>query len=92
MIRWSLDNTAIVNRMGLRVVRRELHRLVGELRREVGEVPLALEPRPVRRRDLLLLELKERHTGGRTDFNFDTQMENTASYHILINSKTVPPH
>lgn len=77
--------------MGLRVVRRELHRLVGELRREVGEVPLALEPRPVRRRDLLLLELKERHTGG-TDFNFDTQMENTASYHILINSKTVPPH
>ena len=83
------DNTAIKNRMGLRVVRRELHRLVGELRREVGEVPLALEPRPVRRRDLLLLELKERHTGG-TDFNFDTQiMENTASYHILIKSKTV---
>merc|ERR1712117_172110 len=38
------------------VVRRELHRLVGELRREVGEVPLALEPWPVRRRDLLLLE------------------------------------
>ena len=75
--------------MGLRVVRRELHRLVGELRREVGEVPLALEPRPVRRRDLLLLELKERHTGG-TDFNFDTQiMENTASYHILIKSKTL---
>ena len=61
----SEDNTVIKNRMGLRVVRRELHRLVGELRREVGEVPLALEPRPVRRRDLLLLELKGTH-GGQT--------------------------
>ena len=42
-----------------RVVGRELHRLVGELRGEVGEVALALEARAVGRRDLLLLELKE---------------------------------
>ena len=54
----------LVYRVGLRVVWCELHRLVGELRREVGEVPLALQPRPVRWRDLLLFELKCTQAGG----------------------------
>ena len=39
-----------------RVVRGEVDGLVGELRREVGEVPLALQPGSVGGRDLLLLE------------------------------------
>ena len=39
-----------------RVVGGEVDGLVCELRGEVGQVPLALQPGPVRRRDLLLLQ------------------------------------
>ena len=39
-----------------RVIRGEVDGLVGELGREVGEVPLALQPGSVGGRDLLLLE------------------------------------
>ena len=43
----------------LRIVRRELHRLVGELRGEVGKIAFGLQPRSVRRRHLLLFQLKK---------------------------------
>ena len=51
------ENRLDKEKLILRVVRRELDRLVGELWREVGEVRLVLQPRAVRRRDLLLLQL-----------------------------------
>lgn len=70
--------------LGLRVVWRELHRLVGELRGEVGEVPLALQPRPVRRRDLLLLELKCTREGQgrelRVQKKVATTLENSSNH------------
>ena len=52
----NYDAHAILLTDDARVVGGEMDGLVCELRGEVCQVPLALQPRPVRGRDLLLLQ------------------------------------